>query len=508
MTEISDWTERHRPSSESHLEGNESQRKKIREWLDDWKKGVPKKRAILLIGPPGVGKTSVARAVAQDMGWNVIELNASDDRNAAAIRKAATQGATHRSLFHDPSEKPKRTIILLDEVDHLSGGLRAVSNDRLNKQMLGEFEDGNATLSGDTGGKAELLNLLKTTKQPVILACNEAMGLWGKSSSWRSTKERFQSHLTIINFVRASDEALRNIARRVLKSEQVEYDLDAVDALIANNPGDLRALVRDLQVLCSTKSDKLDYKTVIDFLSASERDVSVEIFPGLEKLYKSKSATEAMKLGIAIDKTPMELINWIHWNNASLFSDKKSIERGNQALSVSSKMLSAMFENTAHRSWYWSGQLSNLAASVANQKDMPDRIYPRYPDFLRSQFSRSNATLIDRLSEISGMSKSAVREEFMPLLTALHSDDQPLGESNHFDISLSLGLTAEEHANICGMPLNRKSTKDLISRYNLIQSEIESPKEEIIDIPTAGEEESTEMMEETPKRDTGQSTLF
>ena len=94
MTEISDWTERHRPSSESNLEGNESQRKKIREWLDDWKKGVPKKRAILLIGPPGVGKTSVARAVAQDMGWNVIELNASDDRNAAAIRKAATQGAT------------------------------------------------------------------------------------------------------------------------------------------------------------------------------------------------------------------------------------------------------------------------------------------------------------------------------------------------------------------------------------------------------------------------------
>ena len=139
---------------------------------------------------------------------------------------------------------------------------------------------------------------------------------------------------------------------------------------------------------------------------------------------------------------------------------------------------------------------------------MPDRIYPRYPDFLRSWFSRSNATLIDRLSEISGMSKSAVREEFMPLLTALHSDDQPLGESNHFDISLSLGLTAEEHANICGMPVNRKSTKDLISRYNLIQSEIESPKEEIIDIPTASEEESTEMMEETPKRDTGQSTLF
>ena len=51
----------------------------------------------------GVGKTSVVRAVAADMGWSVIELNASDDRNAAAIRRAATHGATHRSLFHDPN---------------------------------------------------------------------------------------------------------------------------------------------------------------------------------------------------------------------------------------------------------------------------------------------------------------------------------------------------------------------------------------------------------------------
>ena len=96
MSKASDWTERHRPSSEQLLEGNEVQRRKIRAWIDEWQNGAPKRKAILLIGPPGVGKTTVARAVAEDMGWNVIELNASDARNAAAIRKAATSGATHR----------------------------------------------------------------------------------------------------------------------------------------------------------------------------------------------------------------------------------------------------------------------------------------------------------------------------------------------------------------------------------------------------------------------------
>ena len=56
MSGVSDWTERHRPTSESHLEGNETQRQKIRKWLDDWKNGVPKNKAILLVGPPGLVK--------------------------------------------------------------------------------------------------------------------------------------------------------------------------------------------------------------------------------------------------------------------------------------------------------------------------------------------------------------------------------------------------------------------------------------------------------------------
>ena len=92
------------------------------------------------------------------------------------------------------------------------------------------------------------------------------MGLWGKGSSWRSTRDRFQRHLITLNFERASDEALRRIARRVLKSEKIEFDAQAVEKLVERNPGDLRALVRDLQVLSSTIDGKLSIDSVVSFL--------------------------------------------------------------------------------------------------------------------------------------------------------------------------------------------------------------------------------------------------
>ena len=83
----------------------------------------------------GVGKTTIAEPL--HLIWiECNELNASDARNAAEIRKAATQGATHRSLFHDPSKSNQKTIILIDEVDHIGGGLRKASEENEESDFL------------------------------------------------------------------------------------------------------------------------------------------------------------------------------------------------------------------------------------------------------------------------------------------------------------------------------------------------------------------------------------
>src|SRR4030067_493334 len=90
---MSTWTEKYRLKSLKEVVGNPTAVAGLEKGADAWERGVPDRRAVILAGPPGTGKTSAALALAADRGWAVVEMNASDKRNAEAVKNVALRGA-------------------------------------------------------------------------------------------------------------------------------------------------------------------------------------------------------------------------------------------------------------------------------------------------------------------------------------------------------------------------------------------------------------------------------
>jgi len=454
----SDWTERYRPASEIDLEGNDRQRSQIRAWLREWEKGVPDKTGLILVGPPGIGKTTIARAIANDQNWALVELNASDSRNAASIRRhLPDSGASTSLLSFAPDGGNLRTLLLLDEVDHLQGGLGEVAPAQIRTELEKRGEGKSVGGSGDYGGKAEVLRLLKESSMPIILVCNDEMKLWGRGFGWRSRRARFLRHCRKIMFRRAGVTDLRRIARKILSAEEISCDHRPLDALISANPGDLRALVRDLQQLASRSDGHITTDLVESHLVSSVRDEAHSSFPGLDRLFKSNSATEAAALARQIDLRPDDLLEWVHWNVPRATDDFSQRLRAQSVLSIGSRIGGAIYGNSAHRSSYWMAQTSAIAASSISTSG--SRFSTEFPSHLRGigkDAGRDEGS--KQLASFLKCSLETARIETWPLIEAAYSknDADPLD----VELAIGLGLECEDHLRLSGLELkNRKNTQ-------------------------------------------------
>ena len=102
------WTGKYRPRKFDELVGNLEARSQIIKWLNTWVNG---KRPLLIIGPPGVGKTSFVHIISSEYDYDLIEMNASDSRTRDMLESRILPVLNNTSLYG------KRMFLFLDEVD-------------------------------------------------------------------------------------------------------------------------------------------------------------------------------------------------------------------------------------------------------------------------------------------------------------------------------------------------------------------------------------------------------
>jgi len=118
---------------------------------------VPVQKIALLCGPPGLGKTTLASIVAKHCGYNIMEMNASDDRSVEAFKTALENGTQMTSVLNRDN---RPNCIILDEID----GAPAPSIDYLIRFVTGQINQ--KSKKGKAGKKFIL-------KRPIICICND-----------------------------------------------------------------------------------------------------------------------------------------------------------------------------------------------------------------------------------------------------------------------------------------------------------------------------------------------
>jgi replication factor C large subunit len=198
------WSEKYRPETLEEMVGNEEARARCQLWLRKWKPGA---RAALLVGPPGTGKTTTVHLMAKKMGFQLVELNASDSRTKEKLSRKIGEAIASTSLFGGLS------LIFLDEVDGLAG-------------------------RADYGALDFIKDVVKKSESPVVMAANNP-----ESDEVR----KLGSATTRIDFRKPEIREVEARLEKIALSEGLKIGPRELTRIAEAANGDIRAAINFLQ---------------------------------------------------------------------------------------------------------------------------------------------------------------------------------------------------------------------------------------------------------------------
>lgn len=334
------WTVRHKPKTLGEIVGNRQAIDDLISWLRSWERGIPKKRAALLYGPPGIGKTVTVEALANDWSLELVEKNASDYRTEEAVRKFAGLASQYGTLFG------KKRIVLFDELDGLTG-------------------------REDRGGVGAIIKVVKQAQCPIILIANNAYDP-------RLSSLRF--YCLLIQFKKPN---VRSVAKRlgqICQREGIEPEEEALKFIAQRSQGDMRSAINDLQALAQGKK-QLTYE---DVSWLAYRDRKDAIFNVLRLIFYSKSCDAAKSAVDMADVDHNMLFEWIYENMPYHLRDLEDLASAMESLAVADLYRSRIRQTRNWKLTRYVIDFMTAGVAVAREKTEPAGFVPlRFPERIK-----------------------------------------------------------------------------------------------------------------------------
>lgn len=393
------WTKKYEPKTVKDVTGQDKALNELKVFVNNFKS--QKKRAALLYGPPGSGKTCSVYALANDLSLEIVEINASDVRNKAHINSIVGAATKQMSLF------AKGKLILVDEVDGLSG-------------------------TKDRGGLQALLKLISQTSFPVVLTITNPWDF--KFNSLRNKTAMIQFHA--LNYL-----SVHNVLKRICKQEKIGFDDTTLKNLARRAGGDTRAAINDLYTI-SQETKKLT-KESLDVLG--ERNRTETMISALVKVFKTTDPNIAITAFDNVEEDFDKIFLWIDENLPKEYTKPQDLWNAYNVISKAD-----VFNRRIKRRQHWRFLVyinALLSAGIATAKKEKYNEFVAYKPTTRllklwhtkMRYQKRKA-IAQKIAEHTHSSTKQVIQNTMPYLQVIFKNNKTMAA----DIAEELELEKEE----------------------------------------------------------------